>query len=140
MHDHINPYSSFDFNKTSIVYIEGEYNPALNRFFQTNIEDIQELFVKKGLEFIYIPQLISYWESNLDDFKSSLQYVSPSLNIQEAKGITKVTTAEFTASLLPGIIVLNEIQETIDAGLLRYIAYEYLYKIKSTNGRKELKL
>jgi hypothetical protein len=132
MHDHNNPYSSFDFSKTSIVYIEGKYNPALNSFFQTNIDNIQELFSKKGLEFIYIPQLISNWERNLDDFKSSLQYVSPSLNIKEVKGITKVTTAEFTASLLPGIGVLNEIempdkvaQETIGAGLLRYITYEY---------------
>src|SRR5688572_18643833 len=122
MHNYNNPYSSFDFSNTSIVYIEREYNPALNIFFQTNIDHIQELFSKKGLEFIYIPRLISNWERNLDDFKSSLQYVCPSHNIKEVKGITKVTTAEFTASLLPGIEVLNEMempdkvaQETIGA-------------------------
>jgi hypothetical protein len=132
MHNYNDPYSSFDFSNTSIVYIEREYNPSLNIFFQTNIGNIQELFSKKGLEFIYIPQLISNWERNLDDFKSSLQYVCPSLNIKEVKGITKVTTAEFTASFLPGIEVLNEMetpdkvaQETIGAGLLRYIKYEY---------------
>lgn len=132
MHDHINPYSSFDFSKTSIVYIEGEYNPALNRFFQTNIEDIQELFVKKGLEFIYIPQLISNWERNLDDFKSSLQYIYPFFNIQEVKGIAKVTTAEFTKSLLSDIEVLDDVaipgkvaHVTTGAGLLRCIPQVY---------------
>lgn len=49
---------------SQIVYVEKDYKETLNKYIQNNIETISSFFRKKDKEFIYIPHIVDYIESN----------------------------------------------------------------------------
>lgn len=58
---------------TEVFYIENEYDEAANRFVIEHMDEIRELFGRKGLTFVYLPHVIVTPEMAL----SMLEYHTP---------------------------------------------------------------
>lgn len=113
-----------DFGESAIVYVESEYNPGLNSFFGGNIEKVQELFSRKKLEFIYVPQLASTWNENIGAFREGFKYEYPSFAGRMPDTVPDITTAQLTKLLLGNTEVIKHGgfgQDLQYSGLLRFM-------------------
>lgn len=82
-----------------VVYVENEYNPAINGFIQEHYEEIQQQFLSKKATFIYLPKLCGQEVS-----KEALHYMFPFLG-QESSFVNGNLTIEMLKShILSGSI------------------------------------
>lgn len=81
------------FNKYYAIYVETEYNEALNRFISGNLEYIRSKFSESHYHFVYIPQL-----KNLSDEELALVFPldAATMTGEVRNKIRNLSTAEFT--------------------------------------------
>jgi len=62
------PFSRGD---NQVIYVESEFNPAINKFIESHIEEIKAIFAKEFLDFCYVPEVCErFWEmGELDWYK-----------------------------------------------------------------------
>lgn len=105
---------------SQIIYIEGEYKEALNKYIKNNIDTISSFFKEKNKEFIYIPHIVDY-------IKSNSRYYNPYQ--KEDKHSNSITS-----NLISNQIFSYCIDEvSIQSGLIRYKGITDNYYIFSYN-------
>jgi len=62
------PFSRGD---NQVIFVESKFNPEINKFIESHIEDLKQLFGRHGLEFCYVPEVCErFWETSQEEWGS----------------------------------------------------------------------
>lgn len=82
-----------------VVYVENEYNLAINEYIQEHYEEIQQQFLSKKATFIYLPKLCGQEVS-----KEVLHYMFPFLRLESSFVNGDLTIETLKSHILSGSI------------------------------------
>jgi len=91
-------------DESQVIYVEGEYEFAINRFIQENFKEISKRFKEKGKTFVYVPESVK-------DLRKHQSYYNPG-----QEDTADITTAAISNTLFAHCTESIDIQ----AGLLNY--------------------
>ncbi|MDH8702038.1 hypothetical protein M2138_001392 [Dysgonomonadaceae bacterium PH5-43] len=95
-----------------IIYVENENNVFLNKFFNDNYEQVNQLFNQRGYQFVFIPKLLS--EVKEVDATKILQYIFPHINELSVKQREAQNIYDLLFSL-----ICNDEEKNLYPGLIR---------------------
>ena len=111
------------FSRFKIIYVESEYDEALNAEIQANLRNINNELNMIGVDFVYIPQVANdFAQMSKDYLRNVISYLAPSLKPERREAIMEslcgITTRRFCCDLLSRKLGITELQRTKPALLI----------------------
>ena len=111
------------FSRFKIIYVESEYDEALNAEIQANLRNINNELNMIGVDFVYIPQVANdFAQMSKDYLRNVISYLAPNLKPERREAIMEslcgITTRRFCCDLLSRKLGITELQRTKPALLI----------------------
>ena len=110
-------------SRFKIIYVESEYDEALNAEIQANLRNINNELNMIGVDFVYIPQVANdFAQMSKDYLRNVISYLAPNLKPERREAIMEslcgITTRRFCCDLLSRKLGITELQRTKPALLI----------------------
>lgn len=123
--------------KNEIIYIESGHSDFIDCFIKQNLEVVISKFKEKNLDFVYIPNIIDYY--NNQDCIELIQYIKPDISESHIDNIKNLLTSEDILKKLHYLIYgTSDRIQWVNAGLLHYNRGRFYYNELSGNNNLEI--
>ena len=92
--------------KDQVLFLESECNKELQKKFEEEYDEINEMLEENNFHLIYMPELIKKMENNLFSLHKTLEHLRPSISSTDLEEINK-SLSSFTTSVISEEIVTN---------------------------------
>lgn len=122
---------------SQILYVESEYNQAINSQIQYYFREITSEARLAGFDFVYLPQIVHHYKSvSEEDLASMVQFLYPHIGDERCSKmrawLENITTSEFCKELFISKLSIPELAD-VSPSLMIKIGYSYVQDKFCTN-------